>query len=129
MPNENELKIRAPLSRSADGSISFACGIPEGTVFRITESGVDAQIASANAAATLAREALGGRPVAGAVVFDCICRRLILGNGFKTAVERIASALGDVPLAGFETYGEIALDAGQMSGFHNTTTVVLAFPK
>jgi methyl-accepting chemotaxis protein len=34
-----------------------------------------------------------------------------------------------VPVAGFETYGEIALDVGDMSGFHNTTTVVLAFPE
>ena len=41
----------------------------------------------------------------------------------------ISDELGDVPLAGFETYGEIALDAGDMSGFHNTTTVVLTFPK
>ena len=31
-------KIRAPLSRGADDSISFACGIPEGSVIRITES-------------------------------------------------------------------------------------------
>jgi hypothetical protein len=31
--------------------------------------------------------------------------------------------LGNAPLAGFETYGEIALGAGDMSGFHNTTTV------
>lgn len=37
--------------------------------------------------------------------------------------------LGGAPLAGFETYGEIALDAGDMSGFHNTTSVVLAFPR
>ena len=27
------------------------------------------------------------------------------------------------------TAGEIALDAGDLSGFHNTTTVVLAIPK
>ena len=37
--------------------------------------------------------------------------------------------LGGVPIAGFETYGEIALDAGDLSGFHNTTTVVLAIPR
>ena len=36
--------------------------------------------------------------------------------------------LGGAPLAGFETYGEIALDVGAMSGFHNTTAVVLALP-
>ena len=37
--------------------------------------------------------------------------------------------LGGAPVAGFETYGEIALDAGDMSGFDYTTSVVLAFPR
>jgi methyl-accepting chemotaxis protein len=121
-------KIRAPLSRNADGSINFACGLPEGAVFRITESDGDRQLASAREAARRARAQLGDRKIAGAVVFDCICRNLILGTEFATAVRGISKELGDVPLAGFETYGEIALDAGDMSGFHNTTTVVLAFP-
>jgi methyl-accepting chemotaxis protein len=121
-------KIRAPLSRNADGSINFACGIPEGAVIRITESEPSRQIASAREAARRARAQLGENRVAGAVVFDCICRNLILGEEFASAVRGIAEELGNVPLAGFETYGEIALDAGDMSGFHNTTTVVLAFP-
>ncbi len=121
-------KIRAPLSRAADGSISFACGIPEGTVIRITESVPEAQVASAREAARRAKVALGGRPVAGALVFDCICRNLILGDDFARAVHGMSDELGNVPLAGFETYGEIALAAGDMSGFHNTTSVVLAFP-
>lgn len=72
---------------------------------------------------------MGDLPLAGAVVFDCICRNLILKDDFKTAIAGIHEELGNVPLAGFETYGEIALDAGDLSGFHNTTTVVLAFPK
>jgi methyl-accepting chemotaxis protein len=124
-----EYKIRAPLSRAADGSISFACGIPEGSVIRITESQPQRQIDSARTAARRAVEHMGGAPVAGAIVFDCICRNLILGDGFSQAVAAIHDELGKVPLAGFETYGEIALDAGDMSGFHNTTTVVLAFPR
>jgi methyl-accepting chemotaxis protein len=124
----DEYKIRAPLSRAADGAISFACGIPEGTTIRITESNEEAQIASAREAARRARSRLNG-PVAGAIVFDCICRNLILGADFKRGVLGVSQELGDVPLAGFETYGEIALDAGDMSGFHNTTSVVLAFPK
>jgi methyl-accepting chemotaxis protein len=121
-------KIRAPLFRSADGSMSFACGIPEGTVIRITESTPDAQVTSARDAARRAKAALAGRKIAGALVFDCICRSLILGNDFGRAVRGMAEELGNVPLAGFATYGEIALDAGDMSGFHNTTSVVLAFP-
>ena len=66
--------------------------------------------------------------VAGALVFDCICRNLILEGDFSRAVLGMSEELGGAPLAGFETYGEIALDAGDMSGFHNTTSVVLAFP-
>jgi methyl-accepting chemotaxis protein len=71
---------------------------------------------------------MGGASCAGAIVFDCICRNLILGSEFSSAVKGISQELGGAPLAGFETYGEIALDAGDMSGFHNTTTVVLTFP-
>ncbi len=122
-------KIRAPLSRNPDGSINFACGIPEGAVIRITESVPEQQVSSAREAARRARAQLGGSPAAGAVVFDCICRNLILKSDFARAVTGMSEELGNVPLAGFETYGEIAMDEGDMSGFHNTTSVVLAFPK
>jgi methyl-accepting chemotaxis protein len=124
-----EYKIRAPLSRTPDGAISFACGVPEGAVIRITESEPKDQIVSAREAARRAKAKLGGRAPAGAIVFDCICRNLILKDQFGSAVRGMVEELGGVPLAGFETYGEIALDAGDMSGFHNTTSVVLAFPR
>jgi methyl-accepting chemotaxis protein len=122
------MKIRAPLSKSDSGALSFACGIPEGATIRITESQPERQIESAREAARLARASLGTRDVAGALVFDCICRNLILGSEFGTAIRGISAELGGAPLAGFETYGEIALGASDLSGFHNTTTVVLAFP-
>lgn len=129
LPIEGGIKVRAPLSRHPDGSISFAAGIPTGADLQITATRPDEQVASAARAAEEARLRLGGAEVAGALVFDCICRNLILGTQFKNAVRSISSSLGDAPIAGFETYGEIALSAGDMSGFHNTTTVVLTFPK
>jgi methyl-accepting chemotaxis protein len=125
----SDYKIRAPLSKNADGSLVFACGIPEGAELQITESIPERQIESAKEAAKRARAQTGDKEIAGALVFDCICRNLILSKDFQRAVDCISKELGDVPLAGFETYGEIALDVGEMSGFHNTTTVVLAFPK
>ncbi|MEM6993731.1 MAG: FIST C-terminal domain-containing protein, partial [Myxococcota bacterium] len=127
LANGSQFKIRAPLSLGDDGSLSFACGIPEGAVVRITESTPERQVVSAVTAAERARAQLESEP-AGAIVFDCICRNLILGQKFADAVSGVSKALGSAPVAGFETYGEIALDAGDMSGFHNTTTVVLAFP-
>jgi len=123
----SEVTVRAPLSRTADGALHFACGIPQGSVIRITESTPESQIASALEAARRARVDLGGRPVAGALIFDCICRNLILGDRFGAVAVAMSRELGGVPIAGFESYGEIALDAGDLSGFHNTTTVVLAF--
>lgn len=125
----DETKVRAPLTKGADGSITFATALPVGSVIRITESSPDSQVESAHAAARAARAALEGRPVAGALVFDCICRNLILGDRFGAAVAGMADALDGAPLAGFETYGEVALHDGALSGFHNTTSVVLAFPR
>lgn len=122
-------KIRAPLSRGAGGSLDFACGVPEGTRVRVMESDPQGQLVIAREAAQLAAARLGGRRVAGAIVFDCICRKLILGDQFGSAIRGISEALGGAPIAGFETYGEVALDVGDMSGFHNTTSVVLAFPE
>jgi hypothetical protein len=122
-------KIRAPLALEEDGSMRFACGIPQGSILRITEGDPPGQVESAREAARRARRQLHSGEIAGAVVFDCICRNLILGDDFDEAVRGISEALEGAPLAGFETYGEIALDVGELSGFHNTTTVVLAFPR
>jgi methyl-accepting chemotaxis protein len=129
LPSGASYTIRAPLARGADGSLTFAAAIAEGATLRIMQSDGPRQIASAAVAARCAREQLAGRPVAGALVFDCICRNLILGDRFKDAIEAISFELGRVPLAGFETYAEIGLDESDLSGFHNTTTVVLAFPE
>ncbi len=121
-----EIKVRAPLSIEGD-AIRFACEIPVGSRVRITESSADGQVVSAVDAARTARAQLGDDAVAGAVVFDCICRNLILAERFGDAVRGMSEALGGAKLAGFETYGEIALIEGDLSGFHNTTSVVLAF--
>lgn len=129
LPVGGGFKIRAPLAKNADGGLTFACGMSEGTKFRIMEGKRPAQVASARRAATQARSALKGREVAGALVFDCICRNLILEEEFSEAVNGVCDELDCDAIAGFETYGEVALVPGDLSGFHNTTTVVLAFPR
>ncbi|NUP07321.1 MAG: hypothetical protein HOW73_14805 [Polyangiaceae bacterium] len=121
-------KVRAPLAPQPGGGIQFATPMPEGTVFTIMESAPGAQVDSAVSAARTARDSIGDGAVAGALVFDCICRKLILADAYRDALSKISTELGSAPLAGFETYGEIAMNAGDMTGFHNTTTVVLAFP-
>ena len=40
----------------------------------------------------------------------------------------VSAELGDVPFAGFNSYGQIVRAAGQFSGFHNCTAVVCVIP-
>ncbi len=112
---------------TTDGPITFPCTMSEGMVVRVMESPKQAQISSAKKAAEFAFQAAKGAKLAGAIVFDCVCRAVILGDDFSKAVNEIKNVL-KVPLVGFETYGEIAMEIGQLSGFHNTTTVVLLIP-
>lgn len=123
-----EFKVRVPIAKVPGGAMAFACGIPDSTAMHIMDSDGERQIQSAAVAARRAKDQLGGARPAGAVVFDCRCRKDLLGNEFYKAVTTIASELG-APIAGFEAYGEVAMNMADLSGFHNTTTVVLAFPE
>lgn len=123
-----EYKVRVPLSKNPDGSLNFACTIPDGAKFRIMKSPKEDQIASAEQAAKYAMEQVGKRKLAGALVFDCVCRGIILGEEFHKGVKAVQRVVGKIPLVGFETYGEICRQTGQFSGFHNTTTVVMLLP-
>ena len=126
--DQGEYKVRIPLSKNEDGSLNFACTIFEGAKFRIMKSPKEDQIRSAETSAKLAKEKMGGHAIAGALVFDCVCRGLILGDDFYKGVDAVKRIIGDVPLIGFETYGEICRRTGQLSGLHNTTTVVVLLP-
>ena len=129
---EGEYKIRWPTGINDDGSLNFSCGIAEGAVFRIMDgSNIEKQINSAEEAAREAMQSAenaGYSDFAGILVFDCAVRQLMLGDRFAEAVDRFKKVLPGVPVLGWETYGEIRMEPGQFSGFHNTTSVVLVIP-
>ncbi len=121
-------KIRWPrVAVEADGSLVFAVDVPEGTVLRVMYGSPEKQIDSVRRVAEEA-VALAEGDLAGGFVYDCACREIILQDAFSDAVDELASAL-PAPFAGFETYGELCMQMGQLSGFHNTTTVVFVLPE
>jgi len=123
-----DYKIRWPRAAvESTGSLQFAVDIPEGTVLRVMYSGRAEQITSARRAADYALSRSEG-DIAGAFVYDCACREIILQDAFADAVGEMADGLA-APFAGFETYGELCMQRGQLSGFHNTTTVIFALPE
>jgi hypothetical protein len=60
------------------------------------------------------------------LTFSCAALRAVLNDdGIRRESEHLAKWAGEVPYAGFYTYGEIARTHG-IDGFHNQTLAVLA---
>lgn len=121
-------RARAPLAVGDDGSLSCAAPVPEGSFVSILDGEPASMIAAAKTAAEEARDRLGKAKAAGVLLFDCVCRGMILKGEFDQEIEAVRSVFGEVPVAGFLTYGEIARCAGSLEGWHNATAVVAAIP-
>jgi hypothetical protein len=90
------------------------------------EGDEDSVLAASAEACRSAIDQLGGHEPVGLLTFSCAACRAVLGDeGIVKEGARIAEQAGDVPYAGFYTYGEIARTRG-INGFHNQTMVVLA---
>jgi len=122
-------RARAPLSVGKDGSLSCAAEVPQGAHVAILDGKPDAMVAAARQAAEEALHNLQGQKPAGVILFDCVCRGLILKDGFSREIAAVREVMGEVPVAGFLTYGEIASYSGRIESWHNTTAVALAIPK
>lgn len=126
---ERVSRARAPLSVREDGALVCAAEVPQGSMVSIVSGEADGIVAAARSAAEEALARLEGRKAAGVVLFDCVCRGSMLGPSFGREVDAVRAVFGDVPLAGFLTYGEIARRPGHhQEGWHNATAVVVAIP-
>ena len=121
-------RARAPLSVGPDGSLSCAAGIPEGAHVAILDGKPANMVAAARKAAEEAHRNLRGARAAAVLLFDCVCRGMILDKEFAREIEAVQSVFPGVPVAGLLTYGEIARFKGRLEGWHNTTAVVAAIP-
>lgn len=121
-------KARAPLSVGADGSLTCAAEIPEGAYVSILDGQPGRMVEAARRAAQEARRNLAGAQPAAVILFDCVCRGMILDGGFGREIEAVRSVFPNTPVAGLLTYGEIARFKGRLDGWHNTTAVVTAIP-
>lgn len=121
-------KARAPLSVGEDGSLTCAAEIPEGASVCILDGEPESMVAAAKRAAEEARLNLDDKDAAGVLLFDCVCRGMILDEQFQREIDAVRSVFPEAPVAGLLTYGEIARFRGRMDGWHNTTAVVVAIP-
>ncbi len=93
--------VRSPREVLPDGGLRFFCQIPEGMPLSVMEN--TDLIAGMRTALDGVRADLGGA-AGGAVLFNCILRRLQMdADGLHQAWLEL---LADLPTAGFHTYGE-----------------------
>lgn len=119
---------RAPVGVNPDGSLRLVADIQEGATACILEGEPNAMVQACNKGARDAKANLKGVRAAGVLVFDCVCRGMILKSSFDREIEAIRSVFPETPILGFLTYGEIARFGGRLDGWHNTTSVVAAIP-
>jgi len=107
---------------------SLICGgaMPRGATVRTTDGDAESTLRSADEACADAIAGLDGLPALGLLVFDCVGRRVLIGDeGTVAERDAIRTRAGDAAIGGFYTYGEIARTKG-VEGFHNQTIVTLA---
>jgi hypothetical protein len=121
-------RLRVPLAVHDDGSIHCAAEIPTGSIVRIMKSSHASAAEAAERATDAALAAIGSNVPKAALFFDCVATRLRCGDHFQAEVNAVTSRIGDAPLAGCNTHGQIARAEGQFEGFHNCTAVVCVFP-
>lgn len=129
-------QLRCGLSvNEADGSITLAGSIPEGSAITLTTASRADIINGARQAAVQAKEGLFGASPRLILMFSCIGRKLVLGRRTPEEIETVQQVFGkDVPIIGFYTYGEIGpLDKHhselQAARFHNETVVLWVLGK
>ncbi|MFM7313047.1 MAG: FIST signal transduction protein [Cyanobium sp.] len=107
-------------------SLVMVAEVPQGALAFLTQGDYASVLDAAAESARSAIAALGDGSPAGLLLFDCVSRRSVFGETHvQEETDLIARTCGQVPMAGFYTYGEIARTKGS-GGFHNQTLVTLA---
>jgi small ligand-binding sensory domain FIST len=110
------------------GSIAVGPGVRTGQVVRLHARDADSADRDLREALGLRREALGGAPPAGALVFTCNGRGRGLFGLPDHDAETIGDELDDVPAAGFFAAGEIGPVGGE-SFLHGYTATLAVFAR
>jgi hypothetical protein len=128
----DEMLIRDPLTVNAEGSITCAAEIPEGSEIQLMLGSREEAVKVAKEAAKNAFDQLEGAAPKAVIVFNCIARNKLFGERSGEEILAIQEVLGrTTPLIGFYTYGEQAPLGGEVrninqcnAAFHNETVVI-----
>lgn len=105
----------------AAGSITFAGDMPTGHVARLMRANIDRLVDGATGAA----RACGGAPTSAlGLVVSCAGRRIVMGQRTEEELDAVVAELGQVPLTGFYSNGELSTAGGEACSLHNQTMTI-----
>lgn len=110
----------------AEGSLTFAGDVPQGSLAQLMKANVDRLVDGAQGAASASLDAMGSTPPDLAILISCVGRKLVLKQRVEEEVESVRDVLGeDAVLVGFYSYGEIAPFSGSTAcELHNQTMTI-----
>ena len=120
--------VRAPMAVGQKRELRLLAELGPGARVSILGAQPGSVVAACGRAATQAKESLGGGRAAAVLVFDCVCRGMMLGREFQQEIDAVCSVFPDTPIAGFLGYGQVARYRGKLDGWNNATVVVVAIP-
>mgnify|MGYP001585093792 CR=1 FL=1 len=133
---EEEYLIRDPITVGAEGSITCAAEIPEGSEVRLMIGSKEKAVEAAqDAARHLVKEfEIDKAKPKFVLMFNCIAREKLFAQKANDEIQAVMQIIGpDVPLLGFYTYGEQAPLGGEVRNiekcdprFYNETVVMFA---
>lgn len=121
-----QLILRAPLRVEVDGSLRMSAPLPEGAVVHLMTGDPDACVYAAKQAAAAALRGLGEnvRPLLAVALVDAAWQ-MLLETRPNAIAGALNSAIGDLPLVGAYTYGQLVRPAlDQPPVLHNQNILV-----
>ncbi len=122
-----EYVIKSIMCENEDGSLTFYAQVLEGSYLSVMDTNKEYAIESFKKAIKNALQSAGNPKKVGAViVFNCILRHLLKDRLGINDLNIIKEVVGeDVPVIGFNTYGEQGATTGGSIGHYNQTATIL----
>ena len=121
-----EYTIKSAMCANDDGSITFYAEVNEGNYLTVMDTNRDYAIESfKNALNSAIINAGSPKKIGAIIVFNCILRHLLKERLNINDMDIIREVVGDVPVIGFNTYGEQGATLGGSIGHYNQTSTIL----
>jgi len=121
-----EYMIKSAMKANEDGSVTFYAEVHEGSFLTAMETNPEYAISAfENALKSAIANAGNPKKIGAVIIFNCVLRHLLKERLCINDLDIIKDTIGEVPMIGFNTYGEQGATKGGAIGHYNQTSTIL----